>query len=181
MKYWFTADTHFNHEHIIEYCNRPFKDAKEMNEVMIERWNERVTPADCVYHIGDFGFLRGQGLTPNAGIKKLLRSLNGSVHLILGNHDHQNYNVEVKNCFASTADIRDKTIDGQRIIMCHYAMRTWPGRDKGSWMLYGHSHGKLSELDHKSIDVGVDCHNFYPLSFDEVKHLMETKQTIKDL
>lgn len=55
MRY-FIADTHFNHENIIKYCNRPFEDSKEMNEYIINKWNSVVTENDVVYHLGDVGF-----------------------------------------------------------------------------------------------------------------------------
>jgi calcineurin-like phosphoesterase family protein len=177
MKFWFTADTHFGHEKIIGYCGRSFASVEDMNSALIAKWNERVSPGDVVYHLGDFGFLRRLGTgVPRDAIKSLLKSLNGQVHLIKGNHDYQNYSQEVYNCFASVADIRDKTIDGQRIIMCHYAMRVWPGSNKGSWMLYGHSHGNLSDNPNaRSIDVGVDCHGMAPISFEDIVIIMGRK------
>src|SRR5688572_21270703 len=82
---WVISDTHFNHENIIKYCGRPFKDAKSMNECMVERWNETVKPQDKVYHLGDVymggGFDREHTLN-------LLCNLNGKKRLILGNHDN---------------------------------------------------------------------------------------------
>ena len=65
----------------------------------------------------------------------------------------------------------------QRIILFHYAMRVWRGDSRGNWHLYGHSHGNLPDLeDRLSFDIGVDCHDFYPLSYDEVKAIMKTKK-----
>jgi len=64
----------------------------------------------------------------------------------------------------------------QRIILLHYAMRVWRGSHRGTWHLYGHSHGQLPDLeDHLSFDAGVDSHNFYPISYEEVKAIMKTK------
>lgn len=31
---FFTSDTHFNHTNILQYCNRPFKTADQMNETI---------------------------------------------------------------------------------------------------------------------------------------------------
>ncbi len=39
---FFTADTHFGHKNIIEYCQRPFIDVEEMNEAHIDNWNRTV-------------------------------------------------------------------------------------------------------------------------------------------
>ena len=47
---FFTSDTHFGHEAIIKFCSRPFKDAHEMDEVMINNWNNKVGPDDLIFH-----------------------------------------------------------------------------------------------------------------------------------
>jgi len=75
----------------------------------------------------------------------------------------------------------------QPIVMSHYPMLTWDGSGRGSWMLHGHCHGKLKEEfvgsdgvqyrlpPAKRLDVGMDCHNFKPLTYWEIKGLMAAK------
>jgi len=36
--------------------NRPFESIEEMNEALIENWNELVSRGDRIYHLGDFSF-----------------------------------------------------------------------------------------------------------------------------
>ena len=65
----------------------------------------------------------------------------------------------------------------QKVYLCHYAFRTWNQMHRGSWHLYGHSHGTLPELEtSRSFDVGVDCWDFSPVSFEEVSARMATKK-----
>ena len=78
---WVTSDTHFGHENIIRYSQRPFHNVWEMDECMIERWNAVVKPGDKVYHLGDVWMGKGEEAYKN------LRRLNGKKRLILGNHD----------------------------------------------------------------------------------------------
>ena len=88
---WVTSDNHFYHGNIIKYCDRPFKDFEEMNNVMITKWNRFVHPQDIVYHLGDFALC---GPTKKKG---LLESLNGFIILILGNHDKgKQHNLNLK-------------------------------------------------------------------------------------
>ena len=47
---FFTSDTHFHHANIIRFCNRPFRDVEEMDEILIRNWNEVVGPEDTVFH-----------------------------------------------------------------------------------------------------------------------------------
>lgn len=55
---YFTADTHFGHENVIRFCDRPFSSANEMDEAMIANWNARVRGNDTVYILGDMFFVQ---------------------------------------------------------------------------------------------------------------------------
>ena len=53
---FFTSDHHFGHKNIIKFSNRPFENADEMDEIMIQRWNEKIKP-DEIYHFGSQSFI----------------------------------------------------------------------------------------------------------------------------
>ncbi len=82
---FFTSDLHFGHVNICEYSGRPFAHGpdgvEEMNEQIIENWNEDVGPDDLVYVLGDFAMGRIAETLP------LGRRLNGHKVLVAGNHD----------------------------------------------------------------------------------------------
>ena len=83
MKYFVISDTHFGHENIIQYCNRPFKTVEEMDNVLIKNWNETVSNKDVVVHLGDFA------LCSKKMAREICSQLNGKKILIKGNHDQQ--------------------------------------------------------------------------------------------
>ena len=80
-KIFFCADTHFNHKNIIKYCNRPFKDVDEMNEVIINNWNSVVSDDDTIFFLGDFV------LGNREQIIEFGSKLKGHKILQVGNHD----------------------------------------------------------------------------------------------
>jgi len=63
MSVFFTADTHFSHKKIIEYCpntrglflleNNTY-DIIRMNQEIIKIWNSTVSENDSVYFLGDW-------------------------------------------------------------------------------------------------------------------------------
>ena len=180
MKTFFTSDTHFFHSRIIQYCLRPFADATDMNEQLIANWNNVVTPDDVVYHLGDFAFSDEQG------VDRVMRRLNFKhFHFIKGNHDepfcdwyHSNkddtYLAPKVSLHPSYLETK---IEGHKFTLCHYAMRVWNESHRGALHLYGHSHGTLpDDCNSKSFDVGVDCHDFAPISLERVLHLMSKKK-----
>ncbi len=168
MKYWFIADTHFGHRRIIEYCKRPFANITEMDNSLINNWNKLVGKDDIVYHLGDFAFCCTLDYAWNC-----YKQLNGIKHLILGNHDDLALEMESirPGTWASVDKLNEQIIYNQRIVMCHYPMATWRHAYKGTWQLYGHVHGSMKN-NGKSIDVGVDCWDYAPVSFNQIKEKM---------
>lgn len=167
-RWFFTSDEHFGHQNkmtgigIIQYCNRPFESVEEMDEELIKRHNEIVTPQDTTVHLGDFSYYNKQ----ETG--KIIKRLNGDHIFLEGDHDRW---------LSSARQVWKKKIEDCFIVCCHWPMWSWPRSHYGSWMLYGHHHGRVEGFRTvgKSFDVGVDTNNFYPYSLDEVKGLMETR------
>lgn len=82
---YFTSDTHFNHNSILKFCNRPFETIEEHDNKLIENWNSVVGLDDTVFHLGDFCF----GGAPKW--KEIRSQLNGHIILIVGNHKFLNF------------------------------------------------------------------------------------------
>jgi len=180
-KVFFTSDTHYSHKNIIRFSNRPFANVEEMNEELIERYNSVVGKDDIVYHIGDFAFERNHSY-----LKEIIGRLNGEKHFVAGNHDKVMFKDDIKSMFKTFktfpyseiyVDDEDARGGKQHIVLCHYAMRVWNKSHHGSFHLYGHSHGSLPEDESlRSFDVGVDCWDYYPVSYEQVKTKMATKK-----
>lgn len=158
--YFFTADEHYGHENIIRYCHRPFATVEKMNKELVRRHNDTVTTADTVIHAGDFAF--GSALIA----EEFIRQLTGNHIFLRGSHDRW--------LGPQAREIWEGTIEGQFIVVCHYAMRVWPRSHHNSWQLFGHSHGTL-ETQGKQWDIGVDSNDFAPLSFERIKRIMSTR------
>ena len=79
MKRYVTSDLHLFHKKIIEYCDRPFETVEEMNQVIINNWNDVVNEDDIVYVLGDFCFGNKETL------KSVVSQLKGRKILCLGN------------------------------------------------------------------------------------------------
>ena len=166
-KIWFTADTHFGHNFINICCKRPYRYA-DADNFLIENWNSVVDVGDTVYHLGDFAFGNHEK------VERYRHQLNGKIHLILGNHDYKNKIYNMPETFSEITPLRELKYNGVRATLCHYAMRVWNASHFDSWQLYGHSHGGLDPVG-KQLDVGVDKHDYKPISLEEVIAYMETR------
>lgn len=166
---FYTADIHFDHKNILQYCNRNFKTVEEMNDKIIDNWNKKVGRNDLVYIVGDFTLS-----TNPTRIQTLADNLNGKKILIKGNHDHKNPPGFEEVCDYKV--VRD-SVNGTtyRVVLFHYAIEFWygaHGKDRtGKFIptihLHGHSHGLAGVRDNR-FDVGIDCWNYEPVTLKEI-------------
>lgn len=156
MGTFFISDTHFGDAPRLRIDKRPFASIGEMDRAIVERWNETVAPDDKVWHLGDFAL--GQ---PSERIVELLAGLNGRKHLIIGNNDGP-ATLEQPG-WASVQHYTELTVEGKRLVLCHYAFRTWNRMGEGVVNLHGHSHGRLKPAP-RQYDVGVDVWDFRPVT-----------------
>ena len=177
---FFTSDTHFNHSNIIYLCRRPFSSVDEMNGTLIKNWNSVVKPDDIVFHLGDFAL--GDSTVWNS----LLDKLQGHIYLICGNHDHKILDSSnISKRFEAVADQMMIDVDGQKILLNHYPFFTYSTSRQTVWQLFGHVHSnpytssddssKLQYLWPIQYDVGVDNNYYSPISFNQLKTIIQEK------
>lgn len=153
MTIWFTADTHFGDHRTLNIGRRPFGSAVEMDAALAANWNAAVGSEDEVWHLGDVA-------RRSADVPGLLARLNGVKHLVRGNNDPPG--TLAAEGWASVRDYKELEVDGVRLVLCHYAFRTWNGQGRGVVNLHGHSHGRLKPLP-RQFDVGVDARGWRPV------------------
>lgn len=181
-KLWFTSDLHLMQRNIIKKLSkwesahdlRDFEDQNEMSWHMVDQINKYVQPQDDLWILGDVYF--GKDFSE---LEKFMKNIHTpNKHLILGNHDWiitKNYE-ESKKLFKSidlrkelklrfplpgTDPDRDKWEGRVHINLNHYAERVWNKSHRGAWMLYGHSHSSLDDLNIGKEGIERDINAFY--------------------
>lgn len=113
---WFTSDLHFGNFNIIRYCNHPFGNTHEMDDVVVERMNACAKQNDVLYFLGDFSIGREEQV---AAYRK--RMACKTIHFIGGNHDKTTR--KQQQLFASWGILSEVNVTKQRIVLCHCPAR----------------------------------------------------------
>lgn len=177
---FYTADTHFGHKRIIELCERPFTDVDDMNDQLVERWNDVVKhDDDIVFHLGD---VTGGSLAPLEHVRRL----RGRKILVAGNHDacHPMHREWLKALpryleagFEAVMPFATRKVEGVRFLLSHlpyagagdhtlgerYTQYRLP--DEGMPLVHGHVH-TLFKMNEHGLNVGVDQWQFAPIPED---------------
>ena len=168
---WFTSAWHIGHNKEFCYGKRGFSSPEEMDKEILKRCNEVVGPDDELWILGDLAM---------SGNKKewdsIYCSLNcQKVHFIEGNHDTDNkmdiYENEYRFEFHGYADVI-KYSKKIHFYVCHYPTICAPNYDDKHPLicLYGHTHQTTNFYENNPYvyHVGVDSHNCYPVSAEQI-------------
>lgn len=174
---YLTADTHFSQERTFKYSmrNMYFSSVEEMDRVMIENWNSTVKPEDTVLHLGDFGNW------------DIVQYLNGHIILLEGNYerDHKNGPLSEENKSKFQSIEKEKylrlPVRKETVILVHepHNIEEVPEEEKTDFYLFGHIHEK-QKVKYNGLNVGVDVHNFAPVSWKTVEFYKEAITNVYD-
>ena len=132
---WLISDTHFGHDSMIKYENRPV----DHNEIMVNNWNKIVKDEDLVIHCGDLFF--GKGV-------QYVKQLKGNIVLVRGNHDKKSINWYMNNGIKFVCDEFTLNAYGKKMIFSHKPITTL--HEKYDLNIHGHFHS-ITHHDMSSI------------------------------
>lgn len=166
---WVTSDHHFGDRKMITVQGRDgnpirqgFSNVDQMNEAMIERWNETVAVDDQVFHLGDFAL----GAASDA--ERFARSLNGKIYLIIGNHDTLPLKFYDRHFFRPRGHHRILHSD-YNLVFTHLPIHRSGFRmnDRPGVNVHGHLHADVLS-DPGYINVCVEQSAYRPIALDDI-------------
>lgn len=176
---WFISDHHFDHKNILQFekeTRGKFNTVEEMNEYLINTWNNTVQPNDIVYDLGDFGM----NIKYNRWVE-LLSRLNGKIILIQGNHDNSRDIKRLANeGLIELHEVGLKLKRNKHIMwLTHCPMEI--GVRPRKWSVSGHIHSQPSAYINQ-LNVGIDSPLMKqlgkkfgePVSMDELVNYMDS-------
>jgi calcineurin-like phosphoesterase family protein len=189
----FWGCTHFRHDpkwEIPLWKRRNFHSSEEHDNAIVNRWNNKATQDTIGFLLGDIVF----GYGAHEELKKFLDRIQFKrLYLMPGNHQagwkqlfeeapENKYQAQHGGEVVFVPNYLEAYINGQPIVMSHYPILSWNGQGKGSWMLFSHVHGSLSnsELGRMYLAHGLNkemsveaCPE--PATYGEIKKEMEDK------
>jgi calcineurin-like phosphoesterase family protein len=179
----FTSDNHFGHRFVsgVRGFGTEPDDISRHDQALISNWNTMACADDHIYVLGDFS------LKSPPAINQWLSQLNGTKHLIWGNHDkgfggnRQSWKwirLYLDAGFSSVQSFLRLKINGKEVMLSHFPYdgdhtennryEQYRLRDMGLPLLHGHTHSNgiysRSLAGTQQIHMGVDAWNLKPVT-----------------
>jgi calcineurin-like phosphoesterase family protein len=163
MNVFVTSDTFFGRK--LAATNGGFSSVEEMEDTIIDNWNDRVKKNDIVYHLGNFSW------DPISG-EAALASLNGKIFFVGGSYDkHLSENSLIKiGRHVLLPQIAE--ISKLNTVVSHWPLADWANRENGAI----HIHGGQKIEDHRiegRFCANIANWNWLPIELDFLKELIQ--------
>lgn len=160
----------------------------EMEDDLVRRYNEKVSPEDHVLFCGDIFFR-----CPSSEYERIIGRLNGRKSLVIGNHDPSPTVMRLLG-FETVDHILRFDIEGVPCVVCHYPYaasesymrengikdkyaKLRPPKQQGTVLIHGHTHSlEKAKVAYSSVHVGVDAWGLGPAPIQEVAVLVKEIQ-----
>lgn len=165
---YFTADLHIGHDKDFLYKPRGFSSIEEHDTAIIERWNKIISQEDNVYILGDLCMSSNE-----YEWDRVLRSLNGNIYFLHGNHDTDNkilkYCQEYKLKYLGPVSIYKYT-KKKKFYLSHYPTLVGNYDNRFFYNLSGHTHSKdkFQYMQFGVYNVALDAHDCFPVSIEQI-------------
>lgn len=203
------SDIHYRHNPswpVPLWKMRGFNSVQEHDATIAERIIKKIKPNDTLILLGDT--VVGAGKDSTEVFKGLIDIIPcNNLYVMAGNHgsgykqlfkgsldsgqsidEYYRLNIPVGNPHKIVYFIPnyyEVYVNGQAIVLSHYALLSWNGMNKGSIHLFGHSHNNLSNCDWvknnylcgKCLDVGPESVH-EPISFSEIMEIMKDRKVL---
>jgi len=160
------SDTHFGHQNIIGFCNRPINHER----IIMTNWMNVVQPEDTILHLGDVAFGNRRAIHLWA---MDISDLPGKKILIKGNHDHSSSLKIYKGIF-EIVDPFIQDFSDVKFYFSHYPDH--PTKDEWDINVHGHIHNNPLQGDFSPIvdmnkiyeNVSVEVINYTPIKLSSI-------------
>lgn len=157
VKIWLIADTHFNHQMLIDRGFRP----TDFQDRIIQNWKEMVGENDIIIHLGDVIFKRQSELFG------ILTNLPGIKILVKGNHDNKSDEWYRDNGFLIVKE--DMTFSSTKgdIVLSHIPV---PITEDIFMNIHGHFHDNDHRNREPEIVAMYDTNKHYNLALEHTDY-----------
>lgn len=151
-KQWAIADTHFGHKNILipdrnDKPHRNFASIEEMDSLIVQNWNQKVSKEDGVFVLGDVSFHNAEKT------KEIISKLNGHKILVKGNHDNRSNDFYMECGFKEVSKY-PIILDKLGLILSHIPLDVCM---LGSNLnIHGHMHSLIDDYE-KSYPLKYKC------------------------
>jgi calcineurin-like phosphoesterase family protein/2'-5' RNA ligase len=169
-KIFLISDLHLDHDNIIKYCTRPFVNHNEMNNIIVDNWNNTVGPNDTVYFLGDMSFGRN-----SRGAVYWTKKLNGNIIFVPGNHDIG---------FEKSKKYHILKHGKMNFLLVHDPNKLPIEWD--DWVIHGDKHNNdlrkypFVNWEKKTVNVSLEVIGYKPMDFEDILKSIRKKKNIMD-